>query len=265
MLTRRLLPFAALALGACSAAPRDAFAPLQALRRENLKLVIEPDRAGAHSPLANASWEPPQVEGPMVRLRLKRFGLEPALAERLFEGGAGGLFAFACSRDEAQRLRTELARLGEPRVTDLLGPAELTLHSGQRAYLSYASQTAYVGAYELTTTSEGAIADPRIDVALEGVLFDARATLDVAGGPTAVEFELVACDLERPFAQREVRMYSLAPLTVQAPGGLTRRLSMQTALAGDEVLIFGGSSLPVDERGRALVALLEVEPAGERP
>ena len=141
------------------------------------------------------------------------------------------------------------------------GPTHLTLYDGQRASVSVAKQTAYVSDFELTAVDGGTIADPCVATVAEGVLFVATATQRGAAGTTAIELELTVCKLDHPFTERSVALFEHAPpVAIQVPNGISRRLISHSDLGRDEALVFGGLALPVDARGRVLIAVLRAEP-----
>lgn len=262
----RLLCTALAALSACASVSHDALTPVSVLRHENLRLVVERAAAGLRSATEAATWTEAGAGGPLVTLTLKLYAIEPELLSAALARRGGGLVAVACPRADAQRLEQELARLGAQLVRELGVPTKLTQHSGQRSCISIAKQVAYIAAFEIVSTLESAIADPRIEVASEGVLFTADARHDAAAGSIAVDLELTVCDLERPLAEHHLEVFpGAAPVTIQAPTGISRRLSAHTDLAPDESFLFGGSALPVDGRGRVLIALLEAELSSQAP
>jgi hypothetical protein len=247
---------------ACASAPRAVLAPVTVLRNESLRLVVEPEPGGLPAADAITPWDDPEAGGALVTLTLQLYAVEPAVLEGALSERGGSLFAVACSRADARRLQHDLEQRSEPSVETLQGPARLTQHSGEKSCISVSKQIAYVAGFHLDATPQGAIADPRIEVASEGVLFTADARRNEASGATAIELELTVCQLDHPFAEQQIPLIADAlPVTIQLPSGISRRLSARTELGPDEAFLFGGSALPADVHGRALVAFLEADPA----
>jgi hypothetical protein len=266
-MSSRLALLALASLAACASAPKAALTPLTVLRHERMRLAVEPEPGGLPPADALAPWSDPDANaGPLVTLTLQLFAVDAELLDQALGDRAGALVAVACSRADARRLLEELERRGEPAVSLLHGPARWAQHSGESGSISVARQSAYVAGFHVDSAPDGSIADPRIDVATEGVLFTADARSDEASGSVAVELMLTVCELEHPFAEPREQLFADAvPVTIQLPAGIARRLSARTELGRDEALLFGGSSLPADERGRALLAFFEADAAPSVP
>jgi hypothetical protein len=120
-------------------------------------------------------------------------------------------------------------------------------------------QEAYVESYELVVTPDAAIADPRVAVLQDGIMLVVTGRNDAASGKTALDFELTLTEYERPFRVREIQLLSAAaPVQIQVPEGLVRRLSTSANLGPDDVLVIGGSALPL-EGDKVLLAFVAVE------
>jgi hypothetical protein len=266
-MSARLAFIAVASLGAaCASAPRSALAPVTVLRTENLRLAVEPEPGGLPPTDAIAPWHDPDAGGPLITMTLRLYAVEPAILDEALSAHGGSLFAVACSRADARRLQHDLEQRSEPSVATLQGPARLTQHSGEKSCISVSKQIAYVAGFQLDATPQGAMADPRIEVASEGVLFTADARFDEASGAISIELELTVCQLDHPLAEQRIMLIADAlPVTIQLPSGLTRRLTAQTALGPDEAFLFGGAALPAGDDGRALIAFLEADPAPSDP
>jgi hypothetical protein len=256
----RLTLAALTALCGCASAPRAELAPLTVLRHESLRLVVEPEPGGLPPAEAIAPWDDSDSAGPLVTLTLQLYAVEPDLVDEVLAERGGSLFAVACSRADVRRLQQDLEQRGEPAVEMLQGPARLTQPSGERSSISMTKQNAYVAGFHVDASPHGSMADPRIAVASEGVLFTADARRDEASGATSIELELTVCRLEHPFAEQRVLLVPFAePVTIQLPSGFSRHLTARTALGSDEALLFGGPALPADAEGRALIAILQAD------
>jgi hypothetical protein len=258
--------FAALALvitAGCATVSHDAVSPVDVHRREEVRLVVEPQSAG----LADAEYhaDPVAPGTPMSTLRLELYfadvdAIEDALGDR-----SGSLTGVVCSRAEADRLCDELTRAGAERPLDLPRASTLQLFDGQRGSIAVMNQTAYVAGFEVVQHDDQAIADPRIDVAQDGVLLTA-VMRGVASGAHSIDLELTVCELERPFEERTIELFHRSvPVTVQLPRAILRRLSLASQLAPDEALVFGGAALHSTRDGKALIAVLEVDDAEQPP
>jgi hypothetical protein len=142
------------------------------------------------------------------------------------------------------------------------GTSRLSLRDGQPGSIAVTQEVAYVAGYEVSQSREGcAIADPRIGVAREGVVLSARMVRAPDGSAIGLDLELETCALDRPMGERRVPFVRGGlPLTMQMASGVSRRLTLHSDLAPGEALVFGGSSLRDARDGRALVALVRLDP-----
>jgi hypothetical protein len=246
-------------LGACASVAHDAVSAVDVHRIEDVRLMVEPQVAGLAA--ADEVWDAAMSEtpGPVHTLQLNMFLVRPeSLAEALGERDTG-LVGVTCSRVQAQRLCEELRRAGADQDTVPASRSKLSLHDGQRGYIAVKQEQAYIAGFELVRSGDQAIADPRVEVAQGGALLCAKMQ-GGAEGALAIDLELTLCELDRPFATRSIELLrGCAPVAVQIPTGISRKLAMHSDLARDEALVFGGTSLHVAPDGRVLVAVLEID------
>jgi len=260
-----LLAACVLSITAACAAVHDSVSPVDVLRREDVRLMVEPQAAGLK--VGSDAWdpEPPEAAGPNLTLQVDLFLAKVDSIDAALGENAADLVGVACSRNQAERLCDELRAAGAEGVYDIVGSSKLSLHDGQRGYMSVAKQDAYVAGFEMVRHADQAIADPQVAVAQDGVLLSAKMHTATSGA-RSVDLELTICELDRPFHTRTIQlMHGAPPVTVQLPTGISRKLSLHSDLAPEEALVFGGTSLQVTRDGRALIAVLKVDAADNAP
>ena len=238
-------------LNACASVRHERIEPLNALRSEPLQMVIEPTL-----PAMGTAFTTVSRSGPRVSLSLELFALDERLAAQALWTGAGVHNATIVAREEAQRLCAQLAERGTQQLADM----QLEIFAGNAASTSLTKQTAYLGAFEVSSTDEQAIADPRIDIAVEGVLFNVTVARDPDAKAIEFSFELLQSVLDRPLAERKLSlMPGTSPVVLQTPSGLARTISARSTLNSAEALVFAATQLGGDQEGRAILAVITAE------
>lgn len=254
---RSRLPFvlpllAASALAACAGLAR--VQPLREARSQDLRYVVEmtsPELRVEARGLAEETEDAAQ----RFTVRVRVYGLDPRLAAQALGPAGQGLVGRVAARAEVLRLEEELVAAG----ADQLQAPTLTVAEGRTGSLSLEKELAYVSAFEVESRGETSIADPRVDVAREGLALAARPTLE--GEAVRLDLELVSTELERPLGQRQVDVAgSGLPVEIQVPLAITRTLATEAVLRRDEALVLGGASFPIG--ARAALVVVEAEPAG---
>lgn len=243
----------------CLSVTRNALAPVHALRYEPLRCVVT---AGGNVVLPDSVDAGPAdgVAGPIVTLTMNLYAVDIDLAAHLMGAQMNGLAAIVSSRADAEILRDQLAPSGTSRAEQISGPTALTLHSGQLGAVALINQTAYIRAFELTANADGAMVDPEVGVANDGLRILARVDHDTETRSNTVDLELWISRLDRPFQSIELPFGGhFTSLTLQVPSGVLRHLTTKSVLGPDESLIFGGAALPVFDSKRALLVVLDVK------
>lgn len=249
-----------LGLFGCTSVRHEKLEPLTVLRHQDVLRVIEP---GAAKLDAHPTPTQGPEQGPKVRVKLAMFGVEPECLQQALGEGPQLLGAAIVPREQAARLCTEMASRDGDGV-HVLSDTKLEVFAGNSACLALSNERAFVGAFEISTSATGAIADPRIDVAQEGILFRVDVGPIQAGEDIGFCFELTQCFLDRRFMERRVEVSSgLTPLTLQVPISIRDRLSAKTELRAEEAIVIGRMRLASEQDGRAMLAVLTAELASD--
>lgn len=248
-----------LALSAC-ASPREV-SPLIAGEFLNIRMALE----SGTTDLAPPAWGQGDEEAlPTLNVQMSLLAVEPSLAERVLGERATGLVSLLARREQVEAALAELRAAGELSDAELQN-VTLTLRDGQTGNAMVVQQEAYIQSFELVVSPESAIADPQVGVLNDGLLLVVTARADEGSDKTALDFALTLAEYERPFKVREIELVgAAAPVQIQVPEGLVRRLNTSVDLGPEEVLVIGGSSLPV-QGDRVLLAFVAVEPVGMEP
>jgi len=247
-----LAALASLAAG-CAASQIERLEPLAHFP---LRLEARVDPVAAHEewpePWAGPAEQAPGTER-VVRISCSLVALRESLVAEVLGSEAGNL-AVRTSREEAARL---LAWLDEEARARIVGDVVLAVLDGQQGSLSLSSETAFVAGYDLQQEAQVAIADPRVEVVRTGCQVLATPTLH-EGSALELELSLSRRDVERPIAERELRIARHAsPVTIQLPVRLAWQLSTRVELESGESLILG--SLPIEERREVIVLFADVD------
>lgn len=244
----------ALALTSC-ASTRDV-APLLAGEHQDARMSLETGSTDLKPP-AWGGVDDAQL--PTVTVQTRFLSLEPKLAERILGDRAIGLVSLLSTRDQTDSALGELFAEGEIPEEAEIQKTMLTLREGQTGSVVAVHQEAYIESYELVVSAGAALADPCVGVLHEGFMFLVRAQTDEESGKTALDLELTMTEYEHPLEVREIQLVgAAAPVQIQVPEGLVRRLTTSANLGPDDVLVIGGTSLPV-EGGKVLVAFVGIE------
>ncbi|HVS18621.1 MAG TPA: hypothetical protein VMT18_08490 [Planctomycetota bacterium] len=248
-----------LALGACTAAPRAALAPLETLRPVEAELVVRPTERGLERPRWDPWTEEQIASSPgRVSIRVRFAELDAEAARELLGDQSATLVSLIVSREESERLFENRA---DPRPErEYFNDSSLVLHEEQRGYVSVTDQRAYVSGFAIRSNGNVAAADPRVEVVSEGVQLMVVGSADRSDGRVTLELGLEECSFDREFTQRDFAVAG-GRVTTQEPRGLSRSLATRVTLARDEALILGGTTLVGHTPGRALFALVEAEAA----
>jgi len=245
-----------LGLASCSSVRHEKLEPLTVLRQQELLRVVEPGSAKFE-----ARWTPPELQsqGRRVRLGLQMFGVDPECLRQALGEGPELLGAVVVPREQATRLCEALKRRGEREVHGL-SDSTLEVFAGDEACVSVGNERAFVGAFEISTTAAGAIADPRIDVAQEGILFHVEVEPLQGTEEIGFRFELTQSFLDHPFLRRNVGLQAgRVPVTLEIPIGLRDQLNARIRLRGDEAIVFACDRLVNDGNGRSMLAVLTAD------
>jgi hypothetical protein len=245
-------------LAACAAAPRAPIAPLQGARPLELRLAVEP-----LSGPARVLEVPPERAGEgrlAVRVRVRWLAAPlDALAQAVGEQ-ARSLFGVVCPREQARGLVGALLAedVGGIETSEVV----LGLQADEEGYMTWLNEQAYLAGFEVVAGRAEVIADPRVEVVQDGTVLRVRATRGPGAEDWTLALELTTVELDRPLAARTLELGGFgAPLTLQVPSGILRRLRCGASQAPDEALLLGGAALASTPRtaGTPLV-LVELDP-----
>lgn len=244
-----------LVLAACASAPTASIEPIEPLRSVEAELLVRPAVRG----LEREPFEPwaDDVESARrVAVRASFLALDRRVAERHLGAGALGLIAYVVPRERAARLLEELQ--SEPAGFRLENCTSVEMHEGQAVPISVLERRAFVSGFTLRSDGTHGMADPRVDVAMEGSQLVVAGVRDEAGEQVALDVRLDGCRLADAFDETVFDLGG-ARVTVQEPRGLLRSLTTHVQLARDEALLVGGASLSDDGAGVATIVLVEAE------
>jgi hypothetical protein len=251
-----------LSLAACSSVHSPALQPLTVLRHENLLRVVEPSFAAMKATAIEAGWESGPRDSAKIGVSVELYGVD-LLSLRQALGDGANLFSGAVvSRAEADGLKAALAERVATGACTQIHDAGLTIFAGGRANVLVVNQRAYISGFQISSTADVAIADPRIDIAEDGILLLVDVEPIGQANEIAFGFELLQSTLDRDFEERDIQLLpGLAPVTLQLPHGISCKTTGSSRLSSDEALVFTGSQHMPGGSSRAMLAILTVEVA----
>jgi hypothetical protein len=195
-----------------------------------------------------------------VRVRVRWLAAPPDLLAEAVGEQARSLFGLVCPREQARDLVDALLA-GDVGGVET-GEVILGLQADEDGYLTWLEEQAYLAGFEVVAGRAEVIADPRVEVVQGGVVLQVRATRGPGAESWTLALELTTVELDRPLAVRTLRLGGLgAPLTMQVPSGILRRLRCGASQATDQALLLGGAALASASRtAGTLLVLVERDP-----
>ncbi len=151
--------------------------------------------------------------------------------------------------------RSALDRLEELGLADPLHEAPIELVAGKTSQMYVINQTAYVAGFDLESARDAYLADPRVEVANDGV----QVKLETAANGAAVATEMTIARLRKPMPRISVAGPG-APVTFQLPVFVNDRLRVTTPIADGQAAVLGG--LPVMDTENVVLAFVFKPEAG---
>lgn len=257
MTARTTLLALPLVLAACASAPTTSIAPVEPLRFVESELLVRPAVRGLERPeFVPILAEDAAAQPRRVSIRARFLELDAGLAERILGTQEVALVSIVVPREQSERLLFDLER--EQPGIDLVSRTELVLHERQEGYISVTDRRAFVSGFTLRSSGQAALADPQVDVAIQGNQLVATGTLDESGAHVTLDLRLDVCRLDEDFAELELALAG-ADVTIQEPRGLLQSLSMTVSLGRDEALWIGGVSPANHGSHGTLFVLIEAE------
>lgn len=246
-----------LLLAACASAPTTSIASVEPLRFvESALFVRRAARGLERSDFVPILEEDAAANPRRVSIRARFLALDPGLAEQMLGAQAAALVSIVVPREQSERLLADLER-AQPGI-DLVGRTELVLHERQEGCISVTDRRAFVSGFTLRSSGHAALADPQVDVAMQGNQLVATGTLDESGAHVTLDLRLDVCRLDEEFAELELALAG-ADVTIQEPRGLLQSLSTTVSLGRDEALLIGGVSPAIQSSQGTLFVLVEAE------
>jgi hypothetical protein len=203
-------------------------------------------------PVFNASGSTPDT--PLVSAEIRVYSLSEETAADLYARAPGGAKAFTLESSDAEILMREFSR---GRGGAMRTAPRLTLREGQRGNIVISSQIPYVSGFDVRAEGPVLTADPVVSTTPDGMevsLLISRAD----GGRYLLELEYGAAELLLPLPAAGVKFLG-TEAQVQTPMSFQSHLSCKGEVDPSRVLALTGMT---DARGRALLLLVRIQPAG---
>ncbi|MEM7306040.1 MAG: hypothetical protein AAF682_05185 [Planctomycetota bacterium] len=200
----------------------------------------------------------PAAEDAFVDVATRVLRLDEELAYRSLGWSPHAKRAMRVDRRAVAALADRLVASGD--ATDVTAP-RLVVRAGEVGATAITHQVAYLERFDVVASEHSLVADPKVDVAEEGLRMEVLPQAPVDGRiELAVELNMLS--LEHPIATREARLPGIATeVSVQVPVTTRQTLRATASLALDDALLVGG--LPTDEPGEWLFAIFAAAPLPE--
>lgn len=126
---------------------------------------------------------------------------------------------------------------------ELVTAPRLLLHSGERANLSVTNQYAYVSGYSVEIAQAAAIADPIIDVVVDGAILDVRPVVSGDRKYITMEVRPTLATLRRPIEKVVVGVGNGTPVTIEFPNLTIRKVRTTIVMPDGATMLLGGQSI----------------------
>lgn len=173
--------------------------------------------------------------------------------------GTGGL-AFQWTYLNDLQLQMILRAVSKSERRELVTTPKLLVFNNARANISVMNQVAYVRDFDVEIAQAASIADPIVDVVMDGVVLDVRPVVSADRRFIVMELRPTVATLKRPIREVATTLASQNPVTIQLPELDIQRVRTTVPMPDGGTVMLGGLKFSEKENATSSVPLLNKIP-----
>jgi type II secretory pathway component GspD/PulD (secretin) len=143
---------------------------------------------------------------------------------------------------------------------ELVTTPKLLVFNNARANISVMNQVAYVRDFDVEIAQAASIADPIVDVVMDGVVLDVRPVVSADRRFIVMELRPTVATLKRPIREVATTLASQNPVTIQLPELDIQRVRTTVPMPDGGTVMLGGLKFSEKENATSSVPLLNKIP-----